>query len=104
MNIQVYTLDSNDITWSKDGTVGVYDGTFGYGPMESERSKVRLERFLAENKDIIDKNEWLLSLSSVFYVPFVRFGDEIVEEKPEKKEKTGENKRISDENTSEAGQ
>ena len=101
MKIQVYTLDANDITWSKDGTLGTYSGHWDVQNMDSKRSMLRLDRFLNENSDKIGDKGWLLGLSSVFYVPFIRFGDEIVVEKPKKKEKTGENKRIQGENPSE---
>ena len=101
MRIQLYSLDENRITWAADGTLGTYDGQWNVENMESERSLTRLNRFLAATEDKIDDNEWLLSLSNVLYVPFVRFGDEIVVEKPENKEKKGENQSIQDENTSE---
>ena len=101
MRIQLYSLDENRITWTAEGTLGTYNGQWNIENMKSERSLVRLNRFLAANEDKIDDNEWLLGLSNVLYVPFVRFGDEIVEEKPESKEKKGENQPIQDESTSE---
>jgi hypothetical protein len=101
MRIQIYTLDTNDLTWSKDGDLGWEDGSWSLLNVDSDRSRKRLTYFLEEKSDKIGDNEWLLSLSNVLYVPFVRFGDEIVEKKPESKEKKGENQPIQDESTSE---
>ena len=101
MRIQVYTLDDNDITWSKNGDLGWEDGSWSLLNIDSDRSIKRLTLFLDENSRRIGDNKWLSSLSNVLYVPFVRFGDEIVVEKPEDKEKKGENQSIQDENTSE---
>jgi hypothetical protein len=101
MRIQVYTLDDNDITWSKNGDLGWEDGSWSLLNIDSDRSIKRLTLFLDEKSNKIGDNKWLLSLSNVLYVPFVRFGDEIVVEKPENKEKKGENQSIQDENTSE---
>ena len=100
MRIQVYTLNSDELTWSKDGTLGFLKGTWSLEKCESDRSRRRLIVFLSENTDKIGDNEWLLSLSEVFYVPFVRFGDEIAVEKPKKKEKKDENQRLQDEKAS----
>ncbi len=104
MRIQVYTLDDNDITWSKNGDLGWEDGSWSLLNIDSDRSIKRLTLFLDENTRRIWLNKWLSSLSNVLYVPFVRFGDEIVVEKPEnkeKKEKKGENQSIQDKNTPE---
>ena len=101
MRIQLYSLSEDRITWAKDGTLGEYNGEWSVKNMESERSIERLNRFLSSNKGKIGDNEWLLSLPDVLYVPFIRFGDEIVEKKPESKEKKGENQPIQDESTSE---
>ena len=104
MRIQLYTLEDNDITWVKNGTLGWDNGDWNVQGMHSERSTLRLNRFLASNKGKIGDSKWLLRLSSVLYVPFVRFGDEIVVEKPENKEKKGkkgENQSIQDKNTPE---
>ena len=101
MRIQLYSLDENRITWTAEGTLSTDNGQWNIENMESERSLTRLNRFLAANEDKIDDNEWILKLSNVLYVPFVRFGDEIVVEKPESKEKKGENQSIQDKNTPE---
>ena len=101
MRIQVYTLNNDELTWSKDGDLGWEDGSWSLLNMDSDRAKKRLITFLDEKSNRIGDNKWLLSLSNVLYVPFVRFGDEIVVEKPEDKEKKGENQSIQDENTSE---
>ena len=111
MRIQLYSLSEDRITWAKDGTLGEYNGEWSVKNMESGRSIERLDRFLSLNKGKIGDNEWLLSLPNVLYVPFIRFGDEIeekkpesdeiVEKKPESKEKKGENQPIQDESTSE---
>lgn len=102
MRIQVYSLDENRITWSKDGTLGWKDGLWSLLDMKSDRARGRLIGFLSLKMDKLDDKEWLLSLSDVLYVPFVRFGDKIVVEKPKKKGKTDENQRISGEKTRKA--
>ena len=101
MRIQLYTLEDNDITWVKDGTLSWDNEDWNVQGMHSERSISRLNRFLGSIKGKIGNSKWLLKLSNVLYVPFVRFGDEIVEKKPESKEKKGENQPIQDESTSE---
>jgi len=104
MTIQLYSLADNRITWEKDGTLSVSDGKFDYSSMQSGRGLERLGRFLDAKEAVEDKEAFILTLSSVLYVPFVRFGDEIAAEeteKPEKKGKSDEDKPIQGENTSE---
>ena len=104
MQIQLYSLADNRITWVKDGALSVEDGKFDFQTMKSERSLERLGRFLTEKEGVEDKEAFILTLSNILYVPFVRFGDEIAVEEPEKPEKKGksdEDQPIQGENSSE---
>ena len=56
MRIQIYTLDTNDLTWAKDGDLGWEDGSWSLLNVDSDRSRKRLTYFLEEKSDKIGDN------------------------------------------------
>ena len=52
--------------------------------------------FIEEHRDDLDKEAFLQQLSSVFYVPFCRFGDIIEDSDNNEKEENDETEGISD--------
>ena len=71
--------------------------------VENEQALHRLNIFIWEHQDDHDKEAFLASLSSVFYVPFCRFGDIIEEDKKaSKKVEVDETEGIPNEDTAEA--
>ena len=97
MKVQVYSVSRDGITWSPDGYLVLEDDVFSVSGVESTRSLKRLNLFLREYIDDPDKKEFLNSLSSVFHVPFCRFGD-IIDETIDtnEKEENDEVEGISD--------
>jgi len=86
MKAQVYSLEIGGISWEPDGFIVLDKGTLTLKGVTNERAKRRLNIFLKEHQDDLDKEAFLRSLISVMYVPFCRFGD-IIDETTVTKEK-----------------
>jgi hypothetical protein len=103
MRVPVYSVKEDSVgLWEEDGYVQLEDGILSLEDVADERSKYRAQIYINENIDNEDKEAFLQNLSSVFFVPFCRFGDIIEEvEKPIKKVEADETEGISNEDTPE---
>jgi hypothetical protein len=103
MKVQVYTLNADQITWGTDGYLTLDADELASKGVTNKLALRRLNIFIGEHQDEPDKEALLEGLSSVFYVPFCRFGDIIEEDtKPIEKVDDDETEGISDEDTAEA--
>jgi hypothetical protein len=103
MRVPVYSVKEDSVgLWEEDGYIQLKDGILSLEDVTNERSKHRAGQYIKENRDNEDKEAFLQNLSSVFFVPFCRFGDIIEEVKePTKKVEADENEGISNEDTPE---
>ena len=97
MKVQIYSLQAGNIVWEPDGFMVLDSGILSIDNVSSERTKGRLNIFIKEHQDDLDKEAFLRSLISVLYVPFCRFGD-IIDEPIDtnEKEENDETEGISD--------
>jgi len=103
MRVPVYSVKDNSVgLWEEDGYIQLEDGVLSLEDVTDENAKHRAQQYIKENRDNEDKEAFLQNLSSVFFVPFCRFGD-IIEEvkKPTKKVEADETEGISNEDTPE---
>jgi hypothetical protein len=103
MRVPVYSVKEDSVgLWEEDGYVQLEDGNLSLEDVADERAKHRAQIYINENIDNEDKEAFLQNLSSVFFVPFCRFGDIIEEVKePIKKVEADETEGISNEDTPE---
>jgi hypothetical protein len=103
MRVPVYSVKEDSVgLWEEDGYVQLEDGNLSLEDVADERAKYRAQIYINENIDNEDKEAFLQNLSSVFFVPFCRFGD-IIEESLDtnEKEEDDETEGISDEDDTE---
>ena len=103
MRVPVYSVKDNSVgLWEEDGYVQLEDGVLSLEDVTDENAKRRAQIYINENRDNEDKEAFLQNLSSIFYVPFCRFGDIIEEVKnPTKKVEADETEGIPNEDTTE---
>jgi hypothetical protein len=101
MKVQLYSEKINAVGWREDGYVNLEDGVLSLEGVTSQRSRYRAQVYLDENIDNEDKEAFLQQLSSVFFVPFCRFGDIIEDSDNNEKEEEDETEGIPDEDDTE---
>ena len=105
MKVQVYSLEARNIVWEPDGFLSLDDDTLTLDGVTDKRAIGRLNIFIKEHQNDLDKEAFLDKLVSVVYVPFCRFGT-IVDEASDtnEKEENDEVEGISDtDDTEETG-
>ena len=90
MKVQVYALGKDELTWEPDGYLSLDGDELSLDKVKTERTLRRVTIFIEEHQDDADKEGFLRNLSSVFYVPFCRFGDIIEDSDTNEKEEDDE--------------
>jgi hypothetical protein len=96
MKVHLYSSKRDSVLWEEDGYVKLEDGILSLEGVTNKQSKYRAQIYINENIDNEDKEAFLQQLSSVFFVPFCRFGDIIEDSDNNEKEEEDETEGISD--------